>query len=76
MMSMVGAKRGAIDTTAALVLAHLWGDRRRRFVGMRQKGCESQPGTFAAVHESIPERLLLFFAMQSVEDGPSRRATF
>jgi hypothetical protein len=27
---------------------------------MRQKGYESQPGTFAEVHESIPERLLLF----------------
>jgi hypothetical protein len=29
MMSTVGAE-GAPDTTAALVLAHSWGDRRRR----------------------------------------------
>ena len=33
MMSTVGpASRWASDTTAALVLAHSWGDRRRRFV--------------------------------------------
>jgi hypothetical protein len=31
MMSTVGAE-GAPDTTAALVLAHSWGDRRRRFL--------------------------------------------
>ena len=63
MMSMVGAAV-APDTTAALVLAHSWGDRRRRFFEARQKVCESKAGTFAAVHESLGGPSRHFAAMQ------------
>jgi hypothetical protein len=42
MMSMVGTGI-APDTTAALVLAHSWGDRRRRLVGRHAEKSASSP---------------------------------
>ncbi len=64
----------ASDTTAALVLAHSWGDRRRRFIWVAPEGYENQAGMFAAAHESGGRRkgLLLLLRVRAAEVGPFR----
>jgi len=64
----------ASDTTAALVLAHSWGDRRRRFIWVAPEGYENQAGMFAAAHESGGRRkgLLLLLRVRAAEVGPTR----